>query len=499
MKFQPSFDSLRSYECPTWFRDAKLGFWSHWGPQSVPMAGDWYARNMYIQGQPQYLYHLRHYGHPSKFGYKDLAKLWKAEKFDPEALMDKYYKAGTRYFVCQAMHHDHFFNYPSKLNRFNSAQIGPQKDIIGLWKKAAKNFNLPFGFSEHLGATFSWWAVNKGADTYGPYAGVPYDGNDPAYRDFYMDNYEDIPKDGDRTRLPYWYTANSSHHKYWLSVIKELVDMFTPDLLYTDGGLPFGYCREGGHEYSIPISHPDYIYGLDAVSYLYNKSIEKNGDNKAVYLQKDRREAVYSIGVLDIERSQLPEIQERPWQTDTCIGNWFYDAKQVFKRPSHIIEMLVDIISKNGTMLLNILQLPDGSIDDETNYVLEELASWIAVAGEGVYGTRPWRVSGEGYSSVLIEGFKEEAVKWTETDFRFTAKEKTVYAFIMKVPENRCSVIRSFKADEKITSVRLLGLGSVPFNWNYGVLTVKLPEQLPTPYLNCLAIELSENQTDKTF
>jgi len=498
-KFQPSFDSLRAYECPRWFRDAKLGFWSHWGPQSVPMAGDWYARNMYIQGQPQYLYHLRHYGHPFKFGYKDLVKLWKAEKFDPEGLMELFAKAGARYFVAQAMHHDHFFNFQSKYNRFNSAQIGPMKDICGLWKKAADRHGLPFGLSEHLGATFSWWAVNKGADAYGPYAGILYDGNDPAYRDFYMNNYEDIAKDGDRTRLTCWYTANSSHHKYWLSVIKELIDLFSPDLLYTDGGLPFGYCRDGGHEYSAPVNHPDYLYGLDAVSYLYNKSIEKNGENKAVYLQKDRREAIYLIGILDIEKSQLPEVQEKPWQTDTCIGNWFYDAKQVFKRPNHIIEMLVDIISKNGTMLLNILQLPDGSIDDETNYLLEELASWIAIAGEGIYGTRPWHVSGEGYSSVLIEGFREVAVNWTETDFRFTAKEKTVYAFIMKSPENRCSVLRSFKAEEKITSVKLLGLGSVPFNWNYGVLAVKLPEQLPTPYLNCLAIELSENQTDKTI
>jgi len=152
--------------------------------------------------------------------------------------------------------------------------------------------------------------------------------------------------------------------------------------------------------------------------------------------------------------------------------------------------MLVDIIAKNGTMLLNILQLPDGSVDDETNYILDELASWIPIAGEGVYGTRPWRVSGEGYSNVLIEGFKEEAVKWTETDFRFTAKGHTVYAFMMKAPESGAAVIRSFKAEEKVLSVKLLGSGPVPFSWSYGVLTVKLPEKLPTQYTNCLAVEL---------
>jgi len=403
--------------------------------------------------------------------------------------MELFVKAGAKYFMAQAMHHDHFFNFPSKHNRFNSVQIGPMKDICGLWKKAADKHGLPFGLSEHLGATFSWWVVNKCSDTYGPFAGIPYDGNDPEYRDFYMDNYEDMAKDGDRTRLTCWYTANSKHHKYWLSVMKELIDLYTPDLLYTDGGLPFGYCRDGGHEYSAPLTHPDYIYGLDAVSYLYNKSIDKNGENKAVYLQKDRREEIYSIGILDIEKSQLPGIQEKPWHTDTCIGNWFYDAKQQFKKPGHIIEMLVDIVSKNGTMLLNILQRPDGSVDDETLYLLNELASWTSCCGEGLYGTRPWRTFGEGLSKVHIEGFREEEVAWTDTDFRFTSKKNIVYAFIMKVPQNKTAVIKSFSDEEKIISVKLLGAGEIPFCKNYGVLTAKLPEKLPTAYTNCLAIE----------
>ena len=146
-RFEPSFESLRTYEVPEWFRDAKFGIWSHWGPQSVPMFGDWYARNMYIQGTPQYEYHLRHYGHPSKFGYKDLCELWKAEAFDPEALMDRYYQAGARYFMSQGTHHDHFFNYNSKVNRMNSVNVGPHKDILALWKAAADRHHMPFGMS----------------------------------------------------------------------------------------------------------------------------------------------------------------------------------------------------------------------------------------------------------------------------------------------------------------------------------------------------------------
>ncbi len=481
-KFQASFESLREYQCPDWFRDVKFGIWSHWGPQSVPMFGDWYARYMYVQGSAQYLYHLRHYGHPSKFGYKDLCALWKAENFDPDNLMSLYVKTGARYFVSQAMHHDHFFNYPSQLNRFNAMEVGPKKNICGMWKKAAEKYGLPFGLTEHLGASFSWWNTNKGADEWGPYAGVPYDGNDPAYQDFYHDNREHF-LDNHGT-MSSWYTSNKKFRQYWLTAMKELIDQFQPDLIYSDGALPFG------NENSKAPDDPDYREGLEAVAYLYNTSIEKYGENRAVYQQKDRRPEVYKVGVLDIEKSQLPDILPHPWQTDTCIGNWFYDVRQEFKRPSHIVEMLVDIISKNGTMLLNVLQRPDGSIDDETVWILEEVGKWFAVCAEGVYNTRPWRISGEGETHVLIKGFQEEQTAWTPSDFRYTQKGKTVYAFMMRTPENRTAVLKSFLPEEKVRSVRLLGEGNVPFAQSFGVLTVKLPERMPTEMVNCLAVEM---------
>ncbi len=473
--FEASFKSLREYRCPDWFRDVKFGIWSHWGPQSVPMCGDWYARNMYIQGTGQYNYHVRHYGHPSVFGYKDICRLWKAENFDPEELMDLYYQAGARYFVAQAVHHDHFFNYESKLNRFNSVQVGPMKDICGLWKAAADKRNMPFGLTEHLGASFSWWYVNKQCDSYGPYAGVPYDGNDPKYRDFYHDNYEHIPKDGKPGEMAPWLTPNKKFQEYWLAVMKELIDQYHPDLLYSDSGLPFE--REAGYQ-----------PGLDAVSYLYNDSIRLHGENRAVYTQKNRSPEIYQVGVLDIEKSQLPGIAQAPWQTDTCIGNWFYDATQTFKKPGHIIEMLVDIISKNGTMLLNILQRPDGTIDDETRYLLGELAGWFKVCSEGVYGTRPWRSFGEGDTRVLIQGFTENKTDWNSSDYRFVQKDGNLYAFLMAVPESKVSVIKSLTPDEKVKSAELLGAGKVPFAQSFGVLTVQLPEKMPTKYTNCLKL-----------
>lgn len=473
--FEASFESLQNYRCPDWFKNAKFGIWSHWGPQSVPMAGDWYARNMYIQGSHQYLHHLRHYGHPSKFGYKDICKLWKAENFDPDALMKLYYQAGARYFVAQAMHHDNFFNYASRLNRFNSMEVGPKKDICGMWKEAAENYHLPFGLTEHLAASFSWWKVNKWCDTYGPYDGVPYDGSDPEYEEFYHNNYEHNQNGREDSADP-WYTSNRQFQQYWLSVMLEMIDKYQPDLLYSDGALPFG-------------EETSYHIGLKAVSYLYNSSIKKYGENRAVYNQKDQRPEIYKVGVLDIEKSQLPGIHPYPWQTDTCIGNWFYDAKQEFKKPGHIIEMLIDIVSKNGTMLLNILQRPDGTIDEETIFILKQMADWFAVCGEGIYDTKPWRISAEGDSRVRIRGFEEAQVAWNSSDFRFTAKDKTVYAFMLKAPENGVAVIKSFGPDETVAGVRLLGAGRLEFHQSFGVLTAKIPEKIPTKYINCLAIE----------
>ena len=487
-KFEPTFASLSTRQAPKWFQNVKFGIWSHWGPQSVAMFGDWYARNLYMEGTPQYYYHLRHYGHPSKFGYKDICALWKAEKFDAEALMDLYYKAGARYFVAQATHHDHFFNYNSKLNRFNSVQMGPKKDICGLWKQAAEKHGMLFGVSEHLGASFSWWGVNKGCDLTGPYAGVPYDGNDPAYRDFYWDNYEHATPKGEKPGRPNpWYSRNPWFEQYWLSAMKEIIDQYHPDLLYSDGALPFGGAAMPDE------THKQEVYGvgMQAVAYLYNDSIARYGENRAAYFQKDNRPEISQVGLLDLERGQLSEISPQPWQTDTCIGNWYYDVHAAYKTPGHIIEMLVDIISKNGTLLLNIVQRPDGSLDDEALYILQELGKWFAVCGEGVYDTRPWRIFGEGDTRTGAGDHNEAAVEWTSADFRFTQKNGVLYAFQLRAPENGVAVMKSLIETDRVQKVDLLGYGPVEFSQAYGVLSVKLPERLPSPYANCLRIRLA--------
>lgn len=482
--WKPTFESLREFECPEWLKDAKFGIWSHWGPQSVPMCGDWYARHMYIQGSDQYLYHCRHYGHPSKFGYKDICKLWKAENFDPDYLMDLYVKAGANYFVSQAMHHDNFFNYPSEVQKMNAMNVGPHKNIVGMWKEAADKHNLPFGLTEHLGASFSWWRNNKACDGYGLYKGVPYDASDPAYKDFYHDN---ITNDGESLfSINHWYTSNEPFRQYWAKAMDELIEKFTPDLLYSDGGLPFTNVQGRWGADGADDTDPNYKYGLEAVAKLYNASEKKYGKSRAVYCQKDRNPAIYKIGVLDIEKSQLTEIEKDVWQTDTCIGNWFYDAKQPYKKPDQIIEMLIDIVSKNGVMLLNILQKPDGTIDDEALFILQELAKWRNVCGEGIFGTRPYSHYGEGEAFVDPTGFNETKTQFTSSDFRFTQKDGNVYAFMMKAPESGVAEIKT--VEDKVLGVELLGYGKVPFDVSDGTIKATLPENLPTEYTNCLKL-----------
>lgn len=471
--FQADFDSLYQFECPEWFRDAKFGIWSHWGPQSVPMYGDWYARNMYIEGTPQYLYHLRHYGHPSKFGYKDVVQLWKAEKFDPESLMELYAKAGAKYFMAQAMHHDNFFNYPSKVNRFNSVNMGPGKDIVGLWKAAAVKYGLHFGMSEHHGACFEWFNTNKLCDTAGPYAGVPYDGNDPLWADYYLDNkYTTLPG-----HIHRHYTWDESWYPKWFEAVKEAVDMYRPEILYSDGALPF--YRKGADT-----SDKTYLPGLSMAAHLYNSSEAEHGKNEAVYLHKDSRKEFYSIGVLDFERSADSVIRPEPWQTDTCLGHWFYDVRAEYKTARQVTDLLVDIVSKNGNLLLNIPQIPDGTIDDECRYTLEKTAEWMSICGEGIFGTRPYEVFGEGPSALEAE----KKTEWTRYDIRYTRKGDTVYAFLMGRSAN--AVLYELSQPEKVRAVEMLGYGKVPFDKDLGVLNVKLPAQMPCEYSNCLKIQM---------
>jgi alpha-L-fucosidase len=441
--FQGTMESLKQRPCPEWFRDAKFGIWAHWGPQAVPMMGDWYARHLYEEGGPCYKYHVEHYGHPSEFGYKDIIPLWKAEKWDPARLMKLYKNAGAKYFVSMGVHHDNFFLWNSKRHPWNAVNMGPKRDVVGDWQKAARSEGLRFGVSEHLGASFSWFQVSHGADKHGPKAGVPYDGANPKWQDLYHFPVEP----GDKG----WYSNNPKWHAQWFSEIKELVDNYHPDLLYTDGGVPFGNET-----------------GLSMIAHLYNTKPD------AIYNCKQKSDGRW---VEDLERGIMPKIDPYPWQTDTSIGDWYYNRNWKFRPVSWVIHMLVDNVSKNGNLLLNVVQRPDGSLDPEVERMLEQMAAWNAVHGEAIFGTRPWLVYGESSVKVKGGGFAED-FKYNAKEIRFTTKGPVLYAIALGWPEDNTLVVKSLAEPAgKINAVSLVGYeGSVAWQQTAAGLVVTLPK-----------------------
>ncbi len=456
--YQPTMESLRQYQCPEWFRDAKFGIWAHWGPQAVPMMGDWYARNLYLQDGGQYKHHLETYGHPSTNGYKDIIPLWKAEKFDPDRLMALYKKAGAKYFVSMGTHHDNFFLWDSKIHRWNAVNMGPHRDIVGAWQKAAHKQGLKFGVSEHLGASFTWFQPSHGSDKTGPLAGVPYDGADPKYQDLYH-----FPAEPGDTG---WYSNNPRWQHMWYDRIKELVDAYHPDLLYTDGAVPFGN-----------------EVGWSMIAHLYNTSAARHqGKPQVIYTCKQKSEGRW---VEDLERGVMPGINPAPWQTDTSIGDWYYNKNWKFRPTSWTIHMLVDIVSKNGNLLLNVVQKPDGSLDPEVEQALQEIAGWIKIHGEAIYGTRPWLVYGEGAVKAKGGHFKEDFA-YTAKDIRFTTKGSALYAIALGWPADGKLVIRSLARTAEggpVTGVKLLGYkGRVQWTQTDEGLVVTLPAQKLSEY-----------------
>lgn len=460
-KFEPTLESFKQYKYPEWFRDAKFGIWSHWGPQAVPRQGDWYAKKMYLEGDDHYKHHVAQYGHPSKFGYKDIIPLWKAERWDPDNLMKLFKKVGAKYFVSMGTHHDNFFLWNSKIQKWNSVNMGPQKDVVGLWQKAAKKQGLRFGVSEHLGASYTWFQSSRGADKTGPMAGVPYDGSNEAYADLYHNK---TATDDNK-----WLTKDPANHQHWLSCINELVDMYHPDLVYSDSQLPF---EEAGRS---------------MVAHLYNQGMDKrSGETQTVYTCK---QASSGMWVQDVERGALDSISPFPWQTDTSIGDWYYRTGQKYMSGTQVIQMLVDIVSKNGNLLLNVVQTPEGDLEPDVLAILEEIAAWMPANGEGIYGSRPWVVYGEGPTTLKNQekgrfGGVKDVRPYSSTDIRFTAKDKALYAWCMDSAKDNIRIqslgTASKLSTQKVASVKMLG-SSEKLQWKQeaDALVIAKPSKMP--------------------
>jgi alpha-L-fucosidase len=477
--FDGSAESLRAYRIPEWFRDAKFGIWAHWGPQSAAEFGDWYARNIYIQDSGQYKYHVEHYGHPSKFGHKDICQLWKGDKFDPGHLMQLYKKAGAKYFMSMGVHHDNFDLWNSKFQpRWNAVATGPKKDIVGLWRNAAGDAGLKFAVSEHLSNSYNWLAVSHQSDKTGPLATVKYDGADPAYNDLYHPFPNDQPAPANAMSR----NAPVGWQRQWFLRIKDLVDNYHPDLLYTDGGIPFG------------------DVGLKLVSHYYNVNAKLHGGKvDGIFTSKTAKDCEPGTCALDIERGIANEILPDPWQTDTCIGNWHYKKGIAYKTPKTVVDMLCDIVSRNGNLMLNFPLPNSGMLDDDELKVLDGITRWMAVNGEGIHGTRPWKVSGNNTppQGDRQQGFNERNRKdLTAADIRYTTKNGALYVFIMGWPEpghphELAQLALGGKPGAgKVRRVELLGhRGNLKFTQNETALAVELPNEKPCDYAVTLKIE----------
>jgi alpha-L-fucosidase len=473
--FRGTRESLANYRTPEWFADAKFGIWSHWGPQSAIEDGDWYARNMYIQGSNQYNYHVKTYGHPSKVGYKDLIPQFKAARWDPDHLMDLYVKAGAKYFFSMGVHHDNFDMWNSKYQRrWNAVATGPKRDIVGEWKVAARKRGLRFGVSEHLSNSFSWLAPSHLSDSTGPLAGVSYDGTLPAYADLYHD-YTGMPADFAKTTEAMSRNAPTWWKQQYFNRIQDLIKQHQPDLLYTDGGIPFDE------------------YGLSLVADLYNTSAALHGGRvEAVYNSKTGTDCIHGTCALDRERSVLDAISPTPWQTDTCIGDWHYKRGVQYKSAKKVIDLLVDIVSKNGNLLLNFPLPNSGELDGEELRTLEGITGWMAVNGEAIFATRPWKIYGEGPSTKVVistngkefdpnEGKKPDL---GAADIRFTTKGSVLYAFVQGWPDGTAIIpslgTGSAQNPAKITSVTMLGNDQTfPFSQDATGLKITVPSNRP--------------------
>lgn len=507
--FTPDWASLTAgYSAPDWFRDAKFGIWAHWGAASVPGIGDdWYGRQMYLQGHPTYEHHLKTYGHPADVGFMQMQNLWKAEHWEPEALIDLYARCGARYFMALANHHDNFDCYDSAHHAWNSTRVGPRTDIVGRWEKLARAKGLRFAVSNHSGHAWHWNQMAYGYDVLGPRAGQRYDaarltaadgagqwwqGLDP--RALYTGPSMAIP-DGVRSyeEAAAWHAATDGlwdegappggFAAHWLARVKDLVDRYRPDMLYFDNhDLPLGQA------------------GLEIAAHFLNANMAWNGGRLEAVLTAKETPPQRRMGLVDdVERGVKTYIDPYPWQTETCLGNWFYGEdyflQKRYKTPAKVIHTLCDVVSKNGNLMLSVPIRGDGQIDAEERRIVETIGAWLGKNGAAIYGSRPWRVFGEGPTQVgggsMNEGGNDTA--YTAQDVRYVTKGGRLYALVLGWPRDGVARLTMLGADRAVAhgaveAVALADGTALSFTRKGDALEVTLPERARDPLGVAIAI-----------
>ena len=443
-QYQPTWDSLSQYRVPDWYRDAKFGVFLHWGIYSVPAyLNEWYPRFMYRRESPAFEWHQQHWGPQSMFGYKDFIPLFRGEKWRPEEWVELFKQAGARFIVPVGEHHDGFPMYRSNLTEWCAARMGPCRDVVGELAQATRDAGLRLGISSHRGFHWSYYTFAEDFDT-----------NNPAYAGLYGPIHAPMPLVSDK-KGELRQKASPEFLQDWFARSIEIVDSYRPDLFY------FDFAMEA------PEFEP---YRRQFAAYFYNRAIDWNGEPVLTYKHDSYPEGT---AVLDIERGLLAGIRSLPWQTDTSVSwkSWGYIQNDSYKSGADIVHELADIVSKNGTLLLNVGPRPDGTIPEAAQAVFREIGRWLEINGEAIYGTRPWKVYGEGPTHLSSGSFGEEKAKgqvFTSEDIRFTTRDDAIYAIVLAWPETSARIKslgkNSGNAPARISDVRLLG-ADAKLNW----------------------------------
>jgi len=463
--FAAAWPSLERYEVPAWYRDGKFGIFIHWGLYSVPAFGnEWYPRNMYKQGSAEFAHHVATFGPQSKFGYKDFIPMFTAERFSAVEWARLFNDAGAKFVVPVAEHHDGFPMYDCSLTDWSAAKMGPKRDIVGELSRAVPAEGLVFGLSSHRAE--HWWFFDGGRE-------FDSDVKDPRYAAFYGPA-RSQKKAEDKSEPP-----TKEYMDDWLARTAELVDKYHPQLVWFDWW----------------IEQPAFAPYLQRfAAFYYNRGAQwQNG----VAINYKNASFPAKAAVFDVERGQLPGIRPEFWQTDTSISknSWGYVAKQDYKTAGAIVDDLVDIVSKNGALLLNIGPRPDGTIPEPEQAILREIGKWLKVNGEAIYGTRPWAVYGEGPTEVVGGSFNDtKRQAFTGQDIRFTTKPGALYAIALAWP-GRTFTVKALgngaaHAKARVTGVRLLGHeGALAFTQDAAGLHATLPEKAPGEHAFTFRIE----------
>lgn len=453
--FTASWDSLKGYKIPDWYQDAKFGIFLHWGVYSVPaFESEWYPRNMYMEGSPSFLHQVQKYGPQAISGYKDFIPQFKAEKFDPNAWAELFHKAGAKFVLPVAEHHDGFPMYDCGFTDWSAAKMGPKRDIVGELATAIRKEGMHFGASSHRAE--HWFFFEGGRSFHS-------DVNDARYLGLYGPAMPQRMPGEDHDNQPDIAWMNN-----WLARTTEIIDKYQPDILWFDWW----------------INEPAWQPYLQKLAAYYYDDAAKN--NKGVAVNYKFKAFPDSAGVLDIERGQLDASRKLFWQTDTSISikSWGYIDNDTFRTPQSLILQLVDIVSKNGALLLNIGPRSDGTIPEQAQSILLDMGKWLDVNGEAIYGTRPWKIYGEGPTKVVGGSFKDtETEGYSSKDIRFTSKGDVVYAIALGWPADGKVTIKSLAkgspdVEHEFKRVQMLG-SQAKLKWTRDAagMTINVPQK----------------------